>query len=334
MTVDGPAAGVVREGLLQGARRARSRHRRRRSPRRTASWPASSTPTPTPVTPRPRSASRRSPPPTTWSATRPSARSTTRSASSGPMGGMFGAGRRRWPRGGDQGFSFTFDGRRPRRPARQPLRPRVVAGAAARPAASGPRRGRRPRGRAAPCRSPTPSTASPRRCTSPPTRPARTCHGSGAEPGTTPHACPICEGRGVVDDNQGLFSFSQPCPNCHGTGVVVDDPCPTCRGTGVERRQREVKVRIPAGVARRPAHPAEGPRRARPQRRSRRRPVRHGAGAARPGVRARRRQPHGQRAGHLPRGRARRRRPGARCSTAARSRSGSGPARSRATSTG
>ena len=28
----------------------------------------------------------------------------------------------------------------------------------------------------------------------------------------------------------------------------IEHPCPTCRGTGVERRPREVKVRIPAGV--------------------------------------------------------------------------------------
>ncbi len=75
-----------------------------------------------------------------------------------------------------------------------------------------------------------------------------TCHGSGARPGTTPRPCPTCHGRGVVDDNQGLFSFSQPCPTCRGNGVVIDDPCPTCRGSGIERRQREVKVRIPAGV--------------------------------------------------------------------------------------
>ena len=61
-------------------------------------------------------------------------------------------------------------------------------------------------------------------------------------------SAPVCQGRGVVDDNQGFFSFSQPCTACQGTGVIVDDPCPTCRGTGVERRQREVKVRIPAGV--------------------------------------------------------------------------------------
>ncbi len=76
-----------------------------------------------------------------------------------------------------------------------------------------------------------------------------TCSGSGAKPGTTPQACSRCGGRGVLDDNQGFFSFSQPCPGCAGRGTIVEDPCGTCRGTGVERRSRKVKVRIPAGVA-------------------------------------------------------------------------------------
>jgi molecular chaperone DnaJ len=75
-----------------------------------------------------------------------------------------------------------------------------------------------------------------------------TCHGTGARPGTTPRTCPMCNGRGVVDDNQGFFSFSSPCPECAGRGYTIDEPCPTCRGTGVEHRPREVKVRIPAGV--------------------------------------------------------------------------------------
>ena len=75
-----------------------------------------------------------------------------------------------------------------------------------------------------------------------------TCHGSGAKPGTTPNVCPRCNGRGVLDDNQGFFSFSSPCPNCAGRGTIVTDPCPTCHGRGVERRPRQVKVRIPAGV--------------------------------------------------------------------------------------
>jgi molecular chaperone DnaJ len=75
-----------------------------------------------------------------------------------------------------------------------------------------------------------------------------TCHGSGARPGTTPRTCPTCQGRGVVDDNQGFFSLSSPCPECAGRGYTIDEPCPTCRGTGVEHRPREVKVRIPPGV--------------------------------------------------------------------------------------
>jgi molecular chaperone DnaJ len=76
-----------------------------------------------------------------------------------------------------------------------------------------------------------------------------TCRGSGASPGTTPQACPQCHGTGDVVVDQGPFSFAQVCPHCGGRGQVVTDPCSTCRGTGVERRQREVKVRIPAGVA-------------------------------------------------------------------------------------
>jgi len=79
--------------------------------------------------------------------------------------------------------------------------------------------------------------------------PCNTCNGSGAAPGTVPHRCSNCGGQGVVSDNQGLFSLSSPCPVCSGRGVTIDDPCPTCRGTGVERRPREVKLRVPAGVS-------------------------------------------------------------------------------------
>ncbi len=76
-----------------------------------------------------------------------------------------------------------------------------------------------------------------------------TCAGSGSRPGTSPKVCSRCGGRGVIDDNQGFFSLSSPCPACAGRGVVVEDPCPTCYGTGVEKRQREVQARIPAGVS-------------------------------------------------------------------------------------
>ncbi len=75
------------------------------------------------------------------------------------------------------------------------------------------------------------------------------CHGSGAKPGTFPSACPDCDGSGSIAVDQGPFSFSQVCPTCGGNGTIVRDKCPKCKGRGVERRRREVKVRIPAGVA-------------------------------------------------------------------------------------
>ncbi len=78
--------------------------------------------------------------------------------------------------------------------------------------------------------------------------PCRNCRGTGAKPGTAPRVCPTCNGRGVLDENQGLFSFSQPCPQCAGRGQIIDEPCPVCHGSGAERRQREVKVRVPPGV--------------------------------------------------------------------------------------
>ncbi|MFM7684374.1 MAG: molecular chaperone DnaJ [Actinomycetota bacterium] len=75
------------------------------------------------------------------------------------------------------------------------------------------------------------------------------CQGSGARQGTQPKVCSQCGGRGVLDDNQGRFSFQSPCRGCRGAGVIVEYPCITCRGSGVEHRPREVQARIPAGVA-------------------------------------------------------------------------------------
>ena len=75
------------------------------------------------------------------------------------------------------------------------------------------------------------------------------CGGSGARPGSTPQTCATCGGRGVNEDNQGFFSFSSPCVSCGGRGSVITDPCTQCSGSGAVHRTRDVKVRIPAGVA-------------------------------------------------------------------------------------
>jgi molecular chaperone DnaJ len=74
------------------------------------------------------------------------------------------------------------------------------------------------------------------------------CGGSGSAPGTAPTVCPVCNGRGVINENQGMFSFSHPCVACGGTGMQIEVPCPHCGGKGTEKRARQVKVRVPPGV--------------------------------------------------------------------------------------
>lgn len=77
------------------------------------------------------------------------------------------------------------------------------------------------------------------------------CEGSGSL-GGAPATCRECGGRGEVQRVQrsifGQFVSIQPCPACHGEGTVITDPCPDCRGEGRVRRDRRIKVRIPAGV--------------------------------------------------------------------------------------
>ncbi|MFE0458109.1 molecular chaperone DnaJ [Kitasatospora sp. NPDC058965] len=76
----------------------------------------------------------------------------------------------------------------------------------------------------------------------------RTCAGTGAKAGTTPRVCPTCVGAGTVSRGQGAFALSEPCRDCKGRGMIVDDPCPDCHGSGRASSARTMQVRIPAGV--------------------------------------------------------------------------------------
>jgi molecular chaperone DnaJ len=84
------------------------------------------------------------------------------------------------------------------------------------------------------------SVPTPTRCT--------TCSGTGARPGTSATVCPRCQGRGIEAQGHGMFSISQPCSLCGGSGTVIEDPCPTCGGSGVTRAVKRYRVNIPAGV--------------------------------------------------------------------------------------
>src|SRR5215207_3443509 len=75
-----------------------------------------------------------------------------------------------------------------------------------------------------------------------------TCRGSGARPGTVPKVCPVCNGRGVEAQGQGVFSITRPCSRCNGSGTVIEEPCPTCGGEGRLREVKRYRVNIPAGV--------------------------------------------------------------------------------------
>ncbi|MEO3811291.1 molecular chaperone DnaJ [Sphaerisporangium sp. B11E5] len=75
------------------------------------------------------------------------------------------------------------------------------------------------------------------------------CAGTGAKAGTTPRVCPTCEGTGAASRNLGNFAFSEPCRDCKGRGLLVDDPCPVCEGSGRGKSTRTLQARIPAGVA-------------------------------------------------------------------------------------
>lgn len=79
-----------------------------------------------------------------------------------------------------------------------------------------------------------------------------TCSGSGAKAGTSAKTCPTCGGTGQVRVQRqtplGSFVTNSECDKCNGTGKIIEEPCTDCKGKGRVRKNRKIKVNIPAGV--------------------------------------------------------------------------------------
>ncbi len=74
------------------------------------------------------------------------------------------------------------------------------------------------------------------------------CDGTGASPGSKPETCETCAGHGRVRAQQGFFTMERTCHICQGRGTVIRKPCKTCGGAGQVKEERQIAVKIPAGV--------------------------------------------------------------------------------------
>jgi molecular chaperone DnaJ len=74
------------------------------------------------------------------------------------------------------------------------------------------------------------------------------CQGTGSEKGSAPITCKTCAGRGTTRFQQGFFTIERTCQACAGAGKTIGTPCRTCSGNGRVRREKNLEVKIPAGV--------------------------------------------------------------------------------------
>ncbi|HUC87310.1 MAG TPA: DnaJ C-terminal domain-containing protein, partial [Candidatus Saccharimonadales bacterium] len=78
------------------------------------------------------------------------------------------------------------------------------------------------------------------------------CGGSRAEPGTKVTTCETCKGQGQVTHVQqtilGAIRQAAVCPTCGGEGKIPQEKCSKCRGKGTVRANRDITVKIPAGI--------------------------------------------------------------------------------------
>ena len=75
------------------------------------------------------------------------------------------------------------------------------------------------------------------------------CNGKG---GKGEKRCSTCHGSGTVTTQQntmfGSFMSRSTCPDCNGKGTTFSSTCSECHGTGQIRKNKDLEVKIPAGV--------------------------------------------------------------------------------------
>ena len=79
------------------------------------------------------------------------------------------------------------------------------------------------------------------------------CNGSGAQNGTAMNTCGTCQGQGqvkqVVNTMLGQMVSAQTCSTCQGRGQVITEFCKVCSGQGRQKKEEQISINIPAGVA-------------------------------------------------------------------------------------
>lgn len=74
------------------------------------------------------------------------------------------------------------------------------------------------------------------------------CDGTGSKDKSSPVTCSTCSGTGKVRAQQGFFIVERTCGTCNGTGQIIKDPCSNCSGQGRVQKEKNLSVKIPAGV--------------------------------------------------------------------------------------
>ena len=74
------------------------------------------------------------------------------------------------------------------------------------------------------------------------------CKGSGAKDGSSANECSTCGGAGRVRQQQGFFTIERTCPTCQGQGTIIKDACTKCHGEGRTKKEKNLQIKVPAGV--------------------------------------------------------------------------------------